>query len=1048
MKNEMNYIKDKNQNESKYIQNQTSSLVNNQEISNEKMIEKESTMTSIKNMFNLNKEKKNTVNKNTFSKSFYKSSQQSKKEEFLNNNFVSLIPLPRTSSNCHLNNEQQQHLNNKNFPSKANVCKGNPNSSTNYILPNSSPIFQYYASNQGGQDLGSSLENGNSLGYLGGRDSPQSSGFNFSPSQIFNTKNSHGNVGSGFIKKKSDINIGGPFSIDSEVDEDKIKNLDFRLPLDELCTIEFDDGNFDLNFSQDKNAIVNRINEMKNKKTNEKIIQNGNINLNGNDLDNNININEEINNNLNTNNGVIIEIKKKDINQENNDANKISSNLPIKKAMEKLRKKKSKEIDELANNKQNEHPVNDNNIVNNTNINKINLKSSDNVGVISTKSNEGDHCDVSQNVSADFKKKFEDDLDEMDNDHSFEDKNKKLCDDNNEKNEIKENGEDNNMNHAKNNKEIEPKKNIIMNVNTNKKTELMHDNNNENFNIINKNENQFNDIFNNNNKKVYNINNNNIINNNFNNQNYINNTFNNSFYNNINNIPNNNINNNNFNNNILNYNLLNNYNNINTYSPFDYFLANNNNNNNNNNYKEQQKYNDKRNNIMNQNLPFINNNNIIGNNYNYQIPKNINQYNIDNFNDNTGIPNYNQFLQSTGNINIQNNYFMYNNQDNNNNNNNNNMNQRQNLNQNKNSINNINENKQNEDNNNEKPKKKRKKKQKRLDASTYMNKPLSYIADNFTMMAKDQGASRYLQQLLDNNPKEIVNTLFIPLCKNALKLINDPFGNYLIQKIITYFNQDQLFKFLNIISPSFYEISCNPHGTRVLQKMIGLLSSPNIKNFFYELVKPVVTPLLKDLNGTYIVQKFVKENISDFGLRINAIIIENSTELCTHRHGCCVIQKYLETKDQTMIPGLLDKLIEDSLLLIVDQFGNYVIQTILLMGDRKYGNLLAEKISSNVVFYAKHKYSSNVVEKCFDYCDGVYLKTLMNNVQKKENLVKLILDEHGNYVVQKVLSLSSSKKQKNMLIIIKSLFDKLKNLPYGDRVINRIVMTYPYINGL
>ena len=117
------------------------------------------------------------------------------------------------------------------------------------------------------------------------------------------------------------------------------------------------------------------------------------------------------------------------------------------------------------------------------------------------------------------------------------------------------------------------------------------------------------------------------------------------------------------------------------------------------------------------------------------------------------------------------------------------------------------------------------------------------------------------------------------------------------------------------------------------------------------------------------------------------------------------------------------------------------------MGDNNLGNKIAEKITSNVVFYAKHKYSSNVVEKCFDHCDGIYLKNLMNNVQKKENLVKLILDEHGNYVVQKVLSLSTSKKQKAMLSIIKSLFDKLKNLPYGERVINRIVSTYPFINN-
>ena len=253
-----------NKNTSKFPQNETQKNITNQTSCRDN-IDKNSTMMSIKNMFNLNNENnKSKISKNTFNNSFYKSSQESNKEDF-QNNFGSYIP--RTLSNQQLKNEK--YLNNKNFPSKANVCKGNPNSFKNYIPPNSSPIFQYYASSQGtGQDLGSSLENGNSLGYLGGRDSPQSIGFNYSPSQIFNN-NSHGNgSGSGYLKLRSDKNMGNGFSIDSENDEDKFKNLDFKLPLDDLCTIEFDDGNFNVNFAEDKETIVNKLNEIKNKKNN------------------------------------------------------------------------------------------------------------------------------------------------------------------------------------------------------------------------------------------------------------------------------------------------------------------------------------------------------------------------------------------------------------------------------------------------------------------------------------------------------------------------------------------------------------------------------------------------------------------------------------------------------------------------------------------------------------------------------------------------------------------------------------------------------------
>jgi hypothetical protein len=260
MENEIHH-KDENNNK-KNTKNQTPKNII-RPITNEKGAEKESKMMSIKNMFNLSNDN-NSIKNNHFNNSFYKESNQ----EITHNDLISLIP--RTFSNNQLNKEK--HLNNKNFPSEANFCKGNLEITKKYKPPNSSPFFQYYASIQTdnnylgggqGQDLGSSLENGNSLGYLGGKDSPHSTGFNYSPSQIFNN---NGSIKSGYLKVSSDANMGIPFSIDSETDEDKLKNLDFRLPLDELYTLEIDDEKLDVNFSEDKNIIVNKINEIKKNK--------------------------------------------------------------------------------------------------------------------------------------------------------------------------------------------------------------------------------------------------------------------------------------------------------------------------------------------------------------------------------------------------------------------------------------------------------------------------------------------------------------------------------------------------------------------------------------------------------------------------------------------------------------------------------------------------------------------------------------------------------------------------------------------------------------
>ena len=341
---------------------------------------------------------------------------------------------------------------------------------------------------------------------------------------------------------------------------------------------------------------------------------------------------------------------------------------------------------------------------------------------------------------------------------------------------------------------------------------------------------------------------------------------------------------------------------------------------------------------------------------------------------------------------------------------------------------------------------KKKKKCKKLDNSFYMNKPLGFVGKNLNILGRDQGACRYLQNLLDTNPQETLHYLYKPICSNILQLINYPFGNYLIQKIIIYLNQEQLYEILKIISSYFLDICNNFYGTRVIQKIIDNLKTPKVRNYFYQLLKPNIIDLFKLLNGTFVVQKFSSMYL-DYINEISEIIVKSSHILSTHRHGCCVIQKYLGLNDPYFVHKLIEKLLEKSLLLITDQFGNYVIQTILKKNNKHYGNNLAEKIADNFVYYAKHKYSSNVVRKCLDCCDGIYLSNLINIVKKSENLIELILDEHGNYIVQKVLMLSNPLIQKQMLKSLKPNLNKLKICNHADRVINRLLNNYPIING-
>ena len=132
-----------------------------------------------------------------------------------------------------------------------------------------------------------------------------------------------------------------------------------------------------------------------------------------------------------------------------------------------------------------------------------------------------------------------------------------------------------------------------------------------------------------------------------------------------------------------------------------------------------------------------------------------------------------------------------------------------------------------------------------------------------------------------------------------MPLVKDPFGNYLIQKLFNYLTEDQLKKILEIISPTILDIGSNCHGTRVIQNLINYLKTKELVNCFMNSIRPYVIPLLKELNGTHIINKFVQDH-KECADEINRIIIENSSLLATHRHGCCNLEKMLESPDRKM----------------------------------------------------------------------------------------------------------------------------------------------------
>ena len=338
------------------------------------------------------------------------------------------------------------------------------------------------------------------------------------------------------------------------------------------------------------------------------------------------------------------------------------------------------------------------------------------------------------------------------------------------------------------------------------------------------------------------------------------------------------------------------------------------------------------------------------------------------------------------------------------------------------------------------------KKIKRIDPHTYLNESIEYLSYNIFPLAKDQAGCRFLQEKLDQEPKKASEAFYNAIIPFVLPLVKDAFGNYLIQKLCSLLSPDKIKKILEIIAPSIIDVGSNSHGTRVIQHLVSCLTTKELVDYFMKIIRPDVILLLKELNGTHIINKFVNEH-PECADEINQIIIENCSTLASHRHGCCILQKLLEGPNKTLKYNLIKKLIDNIFVLIGDQYGNYVIQSILLLHENEASSAVASKICDNLPIYSKHKYSSNVIEKCFDFCEQKDRNKLIEKLSSPDIVADLILDEHGNYVIQKALFFAESDKKEIILNTIAKMIPKIKTVSFGEKLLNRLFAHYPTLSS-
>ena len=225
----------------------------------------------------------------------------------------------------------------------------------------------------------------------------------------------------------------------------------------------------------------------------------------------------------------------------------------------------------------------------------------------------------------------------------------------------------------------------------------------------------------------------------------------------------------------------------------------------------------------------------------------------------------------------------------------------------------------------------------------YLVKFIELISQDFINLSISIYGTRVVQKILEivsksnyTSDKEIYNQCFQTInnyiTKSIVELSSNNNSSHIIIKYINeikYPQNDLLYK---EVYNNFVPLCKNKHGCCVIQKCIDFGTNEQ-KNKLLELSNLNCENLISDQFGNYVIQFVLGLNINIINAKVYEILYKNLIPLCKEKYASNVIEKFLINKSKESMDIINILLNNEKYLheLIKDQFGNYIIQRILLL---------------------------------------------------------------------------------------------------------------------
>jgi mRNA-binding protein PUF3 len=207
-----------------------------------------------------------------------------------------------------------------------------------------------------------------------------------------------------------------------------------------------------------------------------------------------------------------------------------------------------------------------------------------------------------------------------------------------------------------------------------------------------------------------------------------------------------------------------------------------------------------------------------------------------------------------------------------------------------------------------------------------------------------------------------------------------------------------------------------------------------------ELEKDVLKTV-KDQNGNHVIQKVIDRVPMQYIQNVVEAFRGNVGVLSVNSYGCRVVQRLLEKVPEPQRRFILNELHAEGPKLITDQYGNYVTQHVIEHGLPEDRAKIVALIKAQFLLFSKHKFASNVVEQCLKCSDDAQRRELVavilaKNERGDSNVMNLLRDGYGNYVIQKMLDTLNRDDYEKFVQALKPELEKAKKVIPGKQCVS------------